>query len=675
MKADADALLFSVKSFAAAMLAYYISLRVGLPKPYWAIVTVYIVSQTSAGASLSRGVYRLAGTIAGAVATVAIVPRFVNDPIACSVVLACWIGVCLYFSLLDRTPRAYAFVLAGYTASLIGFPSVLDPGAVFDTASVRVQEISIGILCAVLLHRYVLPKRMTDQFIGKLSATLRDARRLAGDALNGTPGEKTRRDRNHLAIDLLVLQGLATHLPYDPAPVTPRREKLQLVHDRLARLLPLATEIEARIHALSIGNHNPPDELTSLLRDVEAWIEAVDVAEREGGAVPLIDRARSLKACINPNAVTPGDRLVANLVGHLAEMIGLLHDCDRLTPNLATAIRSRDAGSFHWQRRAKGYVYHRDPWMAARAGLGAIVGILIGCTFWIWSAWPDGGTAVSILGVCCTLFGNVDAPASNVIKYIIGSVCGVAISLAYSFVILPRVTDFSVLIAVLAPAFLFAGSMQARPPTTFMALGITLTIPILSGLGTTYSGNFAASLNTVIALFAATGFGAVSMTLFQTVPIDAAINRLLRLSRRDVRRRALGNAPNEAHWTSLMVDRTALLLPRFRLSNKSYSDVLDDTLHHLRIGHAIGRIRQTIGQIEGEIGDNARALLLAIAAHFGAARPTGPVEGIGLDQRIETLTMLIAGSPNEKHSLLLDLLIDLRFALNPSSTADAEIGS
>lgn len=124
-----------------------------------------------------------------------------------------------------------------------------------------------------------------------------------------------------------------------------------------------------------------------------------------------------------------------------------------------------------------------------------------------------------------------------------------------------------------------------------------------------------------------------------------------------------------------MVDRTALLLPRFRLSNKSYSDVLDDTLHHLRIGHAIGRIRQTIGQIEGEIGDNARALLSAIAAHFGAARPTGPVEGIGLDQRIETLTMLIAGSPNEKHSLLLDLLIDLRFALNPSSTADAEIGS
>lgn len=56
LKADAEALLFSAKTFAAAMLAYYIALRIGLPRPSWAIITAYLVSQTSAGASLSRGV-------------------------------------------------------------------------------------------------------------------------------------------------------------------------------------------------------------------------------------------------------------------------------------------------------------------------------------------------------------------------------------------------------------------------------------------------------------------------------------------------------------------------------------------------------------------------------------------------------------------------------------------
>ncbi len=669
LKADADAILFSAKSFAAAMLAYYISLRIGLPKPFWAIVTVYIVSQTSAGASFSRGVYRFAGTLVGAIATVAIVPNFVNDPMVCSVVLAAWIGLCLFFSLLDRTPRAYAFVLAGYTASLIGFPSVLDPGAIFETASVRVQEILIGILCAVLIHRYILPKRMTGQFTGKLSATLRDARQLAGDALRGTPGEN-RRDRHQLAGDLLAIQGLATHLPYDPAP-PPSRQILQLIHDRLARLLWLAAEIEDRIEVLRLGDSDAPGELIALVGDVGVWAASAETEDRVAAAAQLIAHARSVQKRFGAEAAIPGDRLAANLAGHLAEMVGLLQDCDRLGRTIGATGRLRDARSLHGPKRAKGYVYHRDLWMAGRTALGAIVGIVIGCAFWIWSAWPEGGMAVSILGVCCTLFANFDAPVPFVIKYFVGSIYGVVISLIYSFFILPQVTDFRVLVAVLAPAFLFAGSLQARLPTTFMALGITLTIPILSALGPYYTGDFATSLNSVIALFAAVGFGAVSMSLFQTLPVDGAINRLLRLSRRDVGRRALGAAPDEARWESLMIDRTALLLPRLRLTGKAYPDVLDDTLNHLRIGHVAGQLRKTIPQIKGEAGVEMDELLFVIAAHFSGRRPSTPADLLDLDKRIETLIEKTAGGVLKNRLQIVDLLIDMRFALG--SQADRRI--
>lgn len=685
LRTDADALLFSAKSFAAAMLAYYIALRAGVPKPSWAIVTVYIVSQTSAGASLSRGVYRFAGTIVGAAATVAIVPCFVNDPLVCSVVLAGWIGLCLYLSLLDRTARAYAFVLSGYTASLIGFPGVFNPAAIFDTASVRVQEISIGILCAVLVHRFVLPKRMTGQFTAKLSATLRDARRLAGDALHGSSGPEIRRDRDRLAGDLLALQGLAGHLPYDPVPVTPSRETLHLIHDRLARLLPLATEVGDRIHALHSKDRSLPDALAALLDEAGRWLAAADAAGRDAVAIRLIDRARTLRTRIAGEAVTAGDRLAANLAGHLAELIGLLHECDRLgrivvRSSARTAIAATmppDAASHRPSGRATGYVYHRDPWMAARSALGAVAGIVIGCAFWIWSAWPEGGLAVSILGVCCALFGNVDTPAPNVVKYMTGSLVGVAVSLVYGFAILPRVTDFVGLAAVLAPAFLVAGSLQARPPTTYMALGITLTIPILSGLGASYAGDFAGSLNSVVALFAATGFAVVSMSLFQTIPVDAAIGRLLRLNRRDVRRRALGGAPDEALWTSLMIDRTALLLPRLRLSGASHPDVLDDTLHHLRVGHAAGRLHRAIrhldgkdGPSDGEIAHDGFELLTAIALRFGPGYRAGPSDASALHRRVEALMARIAESPTADgptadRALLLDLLIDLRFALGP----------
>jgi uncharacterized membrane protein YccC len=274
--------------------------------------------------------------------------------------------------------------------------------------------------------------------------------------------------------------------------------------------------------------------------------------------------------------------------------------------------------------------------------------------------------AVSVLGVCCSLYGTVDEPAPHVIQYTVGTVYGVAMSLAYSFLILPRVTDFPVLVAVLAPAFLFAGSLQARFPTMNMGFGITLTIPILAGLGTTYTGDFAGSLNTIIALFASLAFGLVSMTLLQTVPVDAAINRLLRPSRKDVRRHALGKGNAAAHWTNLMVDRMALLLPKMRLSKNSYSDALNDPLHHLRVGYTVGQLLHVIQHIDGNIGDETHRLLSAIAAHFDTKRRTRPVEPIELAQRIEMLMALITDSSIQDRSRLLDLLIDLQFALAPS---------
>src|ERR1700728_3966428 len=129
--------LFSVKTFIAAMLAIYIALAIGLDRPYWAMATAYIVSQPLTGAMRSKALYRFIGTIIGGVAAVAMVPSLVNAPVLLSLAMAGWVGLCLYLSLLDRSPRAYMFMLAGYTAAIIGFPSVADPATTFQTALTR----------------------------------------------------------------------------------------------------------------------------------------------------------------------------------------------------------------------------------------------------------------------------------------------------------------------------------------------------------------------------------------------------------------------------------------------------------------------------------------------------------------------------------------------------------
>src|ERR1700677_1712472 len=132
-----------MKTFIAAMLAVYIALAIGLDRPYWAMATVYIVSQPLTGSLRSKALFRLLGTFIGATATGVLGRNLGDAPELLCVALALWTGVCLYVALLDRTPRSYVFLLAGYTAALIGFPSVMTPGSIFNTAVLRVQEIGI----------------------------------------------------------------------------------------------------------------------------------------------------------------------------------------------------------------------------------------------------------------------------------------------------------------------------------------------------------------------------------------------------------------------------------------------------------------------------------------------------------------------------------------------------
>jgi hypothetical protein len=287
---DAHALLYSVRSFVAAMLAYYIALAIGLERPSWAIITVYIVSQT-VGASLSRSLYRLAGTVAGAGATVLIVPTFVNTPILCSVILAGWISFCLYLSLLERTPRAYAFVLAGYTASLIGFPAVSDPGTVFNIAIIRVQEITIGIVCAALIHRYILPTRISGLFNSKLAQTLQATRQRIADTLAGKSNAQS--EPLHLALALQFLQGVSHHIPYDFALSVPVRQARKALHDRLARLVIVNGELCDRLQAIA----EMPADMQTLLDDVQAWLTCDDTGKRKNsGCATTTQRAVSTAA-------------------------------------------------------------------------------------------------------------------------------------------------------------------------------------------------------------------------------------------------------------------------------------------------------------------------------------------------------------------------------------------
>src|SRR3546814_17598184 len=54
--------VFAVKAFGAALLALFIAFSIGLPRPSWAMASVFIVSQPFAGMVMSKAIYRIGGT-------------------------------------------------------------------------------------------------------------------------------------------------------------------------------------------------------------------------------------------------------------------------------------------------------------------------------------------------------------------------------------------------------------------------------------------------------------------------------------------------------------------------------------------------------------------------------------------------------------------------------------
>jgi len=53
------AIAFAVRTFGAAMLAFSIALLLDMPRPYWAMASVYITSNQFTGATRSKAVYRI----------------------------------------------------------------------------------------------------------------------------------------------------------------------------------------------------------------------------------------------------------------------------------------------------------------------------------------------------------------------------------------------------------------------------------------------------------------------------------------------------------------------------------------------------------------------------------------------------------------------------------------
>src|SRR6266545_2493751 len=148
-------LTFAVKTFAASLLALYIAFWAGLDDPRWAFLTVFVVSQPDSGLVLAKSFYRILGTIAGVLFTIALVFGLAQYGELFLAAVALWIGLCTFAAGALRNFASYGFLLAGFSVAVVGIPAAVNPDQAFPILLARFTEVILGIVCASLVSRLV----------------------------------------------------------------------------------------------------------------------------------------------------------------------------------------------------------------------------------------------------------------------------------------------------------------------------------------------------------------------------------------------------------------------------------------------------------------------------------------------------------------------------------------
>lgn len=655
---------FSLKTLIAALLAYYIALSIQLERPFWSVITCYIVAQPLTGALLSKGVFRLVGTVIGAAVAVLLVPQLVDAPELLVLALALWLGACSYLAALDRRPRSYLALLAGYSAIIVALPTVDATDSIFEVAVARVQEIGIGILSVSLVHALLFPRPVWDPLRDRLDGILTDVGAWLGDALALQPRPQAVlwRDRRKLVSDLHDLHQLSTHLPYDmtsPAIVPARLRDAEI---QLGLLLPLASAVEDRLLALGEAGDFGEDaaaldeDLVRLIEDVRGW----SLPGAGQGHQALIARARALEPDLSGGESWP-DLLRLSLLDRLASLVQAHAAARNLRDHLLDSAAGvpEAAGPAFSADEAGRRALHRDHPMALRAAATTTLTVITACAFWIATAWPEGAAAVVTAAILCALFSHLDVPVRAAGHAFLGTLGAAGAAGVFAFGLLPAVSSFEMLALLLSPFLLLLGWVLANPRRTPLGVGAVLAFPGLAGLGVAYDSSVETYANQALAQIFGSLLACLMLALLRNTRADTVARRLARAGWVELARRTRARQPSATTaWISRMLDRMVLLGPHLAtLANGGA--LADDRLRDIRIGMALDDLQRVGVEAQGRQARQIAVIEGRLRQQLGRARSLGVLEADPrLSRAIEAALAEARRLPPsaQKRSLLLALV-------------------
>jgi|GEM_PF-172228 len=565
-----NAVFYAVKTCLAAFLALYIALELNLDKPAWALTTVLIASQLYSASTISKSVFRLLGTLLGGVFIFFIFPPTVAHPLLFSFCVSLWVSLCLYLSLHDRTPKSYVFMLAGYSAAIMGFPEVMTPLNITSTVLSRIEEITLGIVCSSLVHGLLFPVSMRSLLEQSVSQWYLNARKLCHELLSGIPGDKSP-ERDDILVKMATnpqqVEILITHCVYEGDAARRLIRLISVQYQHLSYLIPTLTAIELRLQRISALNIALPSNVAVAFHLFLHWLNDGEAVGDTQGILLELSRCQS-----QLNTSWQADEMPTE---HCLLLTGLL---ERLADFVRIAAAYQSVGVLVSDLSgdttlARGKRTHRffDKGLIRLSALTAFCATFGSCLLWMATGWRDGASAPVMAAILSSFFASVDTPLTSMKLFVRGVIVAIIISVIYVALLLPQATSFEALMICLAPGLMILGLMIARPATNMIGLSVAIQIPGFIGLGHHLKPDLVLLVNNALASVAGVLIAVILTAIMRNKRPSWTARRAMRQGVRELLRfiketeRKGCSLRGRQRFIALMLDKVNVVLPRLRL--------------------------------------------------------------------------------------------------------------
>ncbi|WP_338545250.1 FUSC family protein [Pseudomonas benzopyrenica] len=469
-RTDGQTWAFIAKALLAATLALWLAYRLELPQPSTVLVTVFIVLQPQSGQVLAKSFYRILGSLAGLTFTVAAIALFAQERVLLLGALVLWIGYCTRGAARYRDFRSYGFLLAGYTACLVGLPAVAQPQGAFLQAVWRLLEIALGICCAGVVSVAILPQTTRGVLRRTLAQRLRDFLAMAHDGLLGSlDAERFAGLSARFAADSVGFESLRSASVFEEPYLRRRSGRLAALGNRLMLL-------NTRFHAL----YQLLDRLSDRPRAVrQALAPALEsIAAALAPALGRLPEERDLRRLSERLAAERETLMAAIRNGRQQLVQATPAEADRLDYDTAAELLYRFAEDLHLllgaQLALEGAAHlpttpretftplasRAVAWMAGLRSALVVLGVGL---FWIETAWPSGAACTLAAALISALASTSADPRRYCLQLAGGTLVGALAGGLLQFQVLPWIDGFALLLLTLTPVFAAGAWLITRP--------------------------------------------------------------------------------------------------------------------------------------------------------------------------------------------------------------------